>query len=170
VNVAVVGGGLVFSFEGAEKELLVMALLETQEDYSVSYDRLPEPLQKFWAGTLSDDPALAEAADDLKEARLAWRSDRAQALEQWLNPDGPLAGPDPLFMLEAEEVDLFLAILNDRRLTLAAYHGFGEGEMEVDLEEISAKEVQRAVWEIHFLALVMEHCLEALREDEAGDE
>jgi hypothetical protein len=166
VNAAAVAGGLVLSFEGAEKELLFMALLETQEDYAVGYDRLPEPLQKFWAGTLSDDPALAEAADDLKEARLAWRSERATALEQWLTPDGPLAGTDPLFMIEAEEVDLFLAILNDRRLTLAAYHGFGEGELEVDPQDISAKEIQRAAWEIHFLAHVMEHCLAALRDAE----
>ena len=164
---------LVLDFEGAEKELLFLSLTETQDHYEIEFDSLPESLRKYWSGTLTTqpDPELAEAAEDLKETRLAWRSDRLKALDRWLASDGLLADPENhRFRLEPDEIDLFLAILNDRRLLLAAHHGFDDPVMEVNPASIDDKDRQRALWEVHFLAFVMEHCLLGLQGHEGEEE
>ena len=165
-------GSLVLDFEGAEKEILFLSLTEIQEHYEADFEKLPESLKKYWSGTLSAsaDPELAEAAEDLKETRLAWRSDRLKALDRWLSTDGALADlASHGLRLESDEIDLFLAILNDRRLILALLHGFDDPVMEVNPASIDDHDRQRALWEVHFLAFVMEHCLQGLQGHE-GEE
>jgi len=165
-------GALVLDFEGAEKEILFLSLTEIQEHYEADFEKLPQALKKYWSGTLSAsaDPELAEAAEDLRETRLAWRSDRLKALDRWLASDGVLADPDShRLRLDPDEIDLFLAILNDRRLTLAILHGFDDPDMEVNPASIEDNDRQRALWEVHFLAFVMEHCLQGLQ-GQSGEE
>lgn len=162
------GDALELEFEGTERELLVMSLTELQKQYEVALDELPPALQAYWKGTLSSqpDPTLAEAAEDLKDARLAWRSERLNAVDHWLGLKGSLLDKDnDFFVLEADEIDLFLAVLNDRRLSLAALHDFGDAAMEIHPSAAPA-EAQRALWEVHLLAFIMEHCLQAMEEEE----
>lgn len=160
------GGDLVLEFEGAEKELLLLSLAETRDHYEADVDDLPEPVRRYWEGTLSlsGKAELAEAAGDLRDARLSWRPERLLALERWLSPGSGLAGGS--LILEAEEIDVFFCVLNDRRLTLAALHAIDDGRMEANPADLDEKEVQRAAWEIHFLAFVMESCLMALEDGE----
>ncbi len=162
-------GELVLEFEGAERELLLLALAALKDDYEADYDSLPDVQRRYWDGTLtvSQGPDLAEAAADLKDARLGWRSDRLRALERWLGPESGLAGNDDLFVLPADDIEQFLSVLNDRRLLLAAVHAVNDGKMEENPADVEDKDLQRALWEIHFLAFVMENCLQALRDDSA---
>ncbi|MDE1171985.1 MAG: hypothetical protein PW734_12395 [Verrucomicrobium sp.] len=160
-------GMLALEFENSEKELLILSLVETFNMYEIDPAQLPERLQRYWTGLLStrqaQDADLEEAASDLRDTRLAWRSDRAKLLEQWLGAEGNLTGEgDDLFTLDDDEIEAFLAILNERRLLLAALNGIGETQMDVNPAALPTREMQRAVWEIHFLAYVMENCLAAL--------
>ncbi len=163
-------GELSLDFEGAEKELLLLSLVDAREHYEADVETLPEPLQRFWDGTLSvsGKGELAEAADDLRDARLGWRPERLSALEKWLAPDGGLVGTPRPFVLEPEEVDLFFCVLNDRRLTMSALHAVDDERMETNPAEVDDKDLQRALWEIHFLAFVMENCLTALEDEGEG--
>jgi hypothetical protein len=162
-------GELILEFEGAEKELLLLSLVEMREQYELDPEMLPEPLRRYWDGTLSVSAKgeLAEASDDLRDARLGWRHERLRAVERWLAPDGGLVDGTPRsFVLDEEEIDLFFCVLNDRRLTLAALHGIDDGRMEENPADVQDRNLQRALWEIHFLAFVMENCLQALRDEE----
>jgi hypothetical protein len=162
-------GELTLEFEGAEKELLLLSLVEMREQYETDAGTLPEPVRRYWDGTLSVSAKgeLGEAAEDLRDARLGWREERLRAVERWLAPDGGLVDGTPRsFILDEEEIDLFFSVLNDRRLTLAALHGIGDTGMEENPADVQDRNLQRALWEIHFLAFVMENCLQALRDGE----
>ena len=145
-------------------------LASAREQYAADFDSLPEALQKMWRGRLFSSrpdasPESDTAAEDLAEARLLWRGERLEAIGEWLDLGGPF-GPkgNGILVLTPDEIDSFFAILNDRRLALAALYSVTEDLMEADIEAIRPPELQQAVWEIHLLAFVMESCLQCLRE------
>jgi hypothetical protein len=66
-----------------------------------------------------------------------------------------------------EETDAFLTTLNDYRLMMAARHDLGQDEMDLRAPEewsslLPAR--QSALFEIHFLAWMLEEILHALPE------
>ena len=161
-------GTLTISFESPEMQVMEAVLSAAREQYAADFEELPDILQKYWRGRLfsgrpASIPGADTAADDLADARLAWRSERLEIVEKWLAA-GAAFGPkgDGVLVLSPDEIDSFLSILNDRRLSLAALYSISEDLMTADIEAIQPAELQQVVWEIHLLAFVMESCLQCL--------
>jgi hypothetical protein len=158
---------LVILLEPTERELLLSSLFELRKHYQQEISQLPEPLRKFWLGELSRDPQLQSELDDLKEdlsaERIELRSERLRLLEEWLSRESPLRNPSKGFLrIAKKDIDQFLCLLNDRRLTLAIIHGITEEQMDWDPFLIKSKPLQQAIWEIHFLAYLQENCISYL--------
>jgi hypothetical protein len=167
VRVREIEGKLALELEGPEKEALWVSLLALRDHYRAELAELPEPLRRYWVGSISKEsltgPEAEEAEELLKETRLAWRSERAELVERWLERTHPVPGTGrSRLVLERDEVDAFLSIINDRRLTLAVEHGIGEEEMNRNPLWVSSRSLQRALWEIHFLAYLQEVLLSFL--------
>ncbi|HEY8966725.1 MAG TPA: hypothetical protein VIM58_09790 [Candidatus Methylacidiphilales bacterium] len=163
-------GVLTVAFEKAERKVVEAVLEASREHYAADFDALPEALKKHWRGRLfsgrpSTIPGADAAAEDLAEARLEWRAERLETVGKWLAPGGPF-GPkgNGILVLTPDEIDVFFAVLNDRRLSLAALYHVTEDHMAADVEAIRPAELQQVVWEIHLLAFVMESCLQCLQE------
>ncbi|CAF0693522.1 DUF2017 family protein [Candidatus Methylacidithermus pantelleriae] len=167
MRVRQIEGKLALELEGPEKEALWVSLLALRDHYRTELAELPEPLQRYWVGSVSRESLQGaegeEAGELLKETRLSWRSERAELVEQWLQRLRPIPGTGRSgLLLEKEELDIFLSIINDRRLTLAVEHGIGEEEMNRNPLWVSSRALQRALWEIHFLAYLQETLLSFL--------
>ncbi|WP_018291549.1 DUF2017 family protein [Verrucomicrobium sp. 3C] len=159
----------VFHFEPAEREILLASFLELRKHYQTEFSQLPEELQQYWRGTMSrgeEDEAILSAAEELEVERLSWRSERLALLDKWLAPDSPLQNPSETSLtLSPGEVDEFLSMLNDRRLTIAVAEGIAEEQMDWDPLSVGSRDLQRALWEIHFLAYLQESCVSSFLED-----
>lgn len=159
----------------AEGQLLAHCFAKLAAHYEVSIQDLPERLQAYWRGTISRQEGCrksewAEAQADLEETRRAWRSQRLEVLKEWLcEYDAQRNEPNWELKLNADRMDLFLSILNDRRLTLAAEWNIGDEEMDSDPCEVKREEVRQALWEIHLLSYFQEQCLELIRRRSIDD-
>ena len=108
----------------------------------------------------------AESADWIKQLQ-AVRSGRLETLQKWL---ADLRARTPgAFTLRVgfEKAETLMTAFNDHRLLLAAQHDIGEGEM--DLRTLSAltslpAEKQSALYEIHFLAYIIEELIHLLQD------
>ena len=160
---------IVFRFEAAEREILLSSLLELRNHYQTDVSQLPEALQRHWRGTVSrgeEDEEIPGAAEELEAERLGWRPERLALLQTWLAPDSPLQNPAQASLrLSRGEVDEFLSMLNDRRLTLAITQGITEEQMDWNPLTVRSRDLQRALWEIHFLAYLQESCVSSFLED-----
>ncbi|MDD4932451.1 MAG: DUF2017 family protein [Methylacidiphilaceae bacterium] len=159
----------VFRFEPAEREILLGSLLELRKHYQTDFSQLSEALQQHWRGTMSREAEGEEipgAAEELEAERLGWRPERLALLDKWLAPDSPLQNPAQASLtLSQGEVDEFLSMLNDRRLTLAVGQGITEEQMDWNPLTVRSRDLQRALWEIHFLAYLQESCVSSLLEE-----
>ncbi|CAB4243899.1 conserved protein of unknown function [Methylacidimicrobium sp. AP8] len=162
----------VLHFDPGEREILVSSLLELRKHYQTDVSQLSEPLQQYWRGVLTrsegieDDEEMADGADVLEAERLSWRPERVALLNRWLAPESSLHNPlDPSLRLSRGEIDEFLSMLNDRRLTLAIAQGITDEQMEWNPLMVKSRDLQRSLWEIHFLAYLQESCISALLEE-----
>ncbi len=73
-----------------------------------------------------------------------------------LPPIGQAGG----WVLDGDEVESFVATLNDHRLRRAAEFDLGEGDLEVRAMEKSKGDKRVALVEIHFLAWMIELILQ----------
>ncbi|QSR89345.1 hypothetical protein [Methylacidiphilum caldifontis] len=157
---------LIIQFEPTERELLLTSLFELKKHYKQEITELPDPLKKFWIGQLSrstDPEEVEELLEDLAAERLELRSERLKLLENWLSKDSSLLNPTKGYLRIAKrDIDHFLCLLNDRRITLALIHGITEEQMDWDPFLIKSKTLQQAIWEIHFLAYLQENCISYL--------
>ncbi|ACD82712.1 hypothetical protein [Candidatus Methylacidiphilum infernorum] len=157
---------LIIQFEPTERELLLTSLFELKKHYQQEISEFPDPLRKFWTGELSRQTSPAEVEElieDLTAERLELRSERLKLLEDWLSKENSLRNPSKGYLrIAKKDIDQFLCLLNDRRITLALMHGITEEQMEWDPFLIKSKALQQAIWEIHFLAYLQENCISYL--------
>ncbi|NCW27201.1 MAG: DUF2017 family protein, partial [Verrucomicrobia bacterium] len=92
--------------------------------------------------------------EGLHEVRLG----REKHTQNWLKKL-PAVGQSGVWRLPVNEVDAFLATLNDHRLRRAAEFDLGDGDLEVMALEKAKGDKRIALVEIHFLAWVMEMIL-----------
>ena len=76
-------------------------------------------------------------------------------MHRWLKAIPPFGQPGKL-VLPKEEVESFLATLNDHRLRRAAEFDLAEGDLEVSAMEKAKGDKRVALVEIHFLAWMIE--------------
>jgi hypothetical protein len=145
--------------------LLANALRQLSQHYEVKIEDLPERLRTYWQGRVSsgqgDGEALQEEQELLEGERAAWRSERHAMIQQWLG--GYQAGRAWQLALAEPELDVFVAIINDRRLILSVEFGVTDADMDRDPEDVPHDRRRQVLWEIHLLALFLERILAALR-------
>ncbi|VVM08367.1 hypothetical protein MAMC_02079 [Methylacidimicrobium cyclopophantes] len=160
---------IVLRLESGEREILLGSLLALRKHYQTELSQLSEALQHHWRGTLTRGDGAEEipgAAEELEAERLSWRPQRVALLDKWLAQGSPLQSASPASLTLSEgEFDEFLAMLNDRRITLAVAHGVTEEQMEWNPLTVQSRELQKALWEIHFLAFLQESCVSSLLEE-----
>jgi hypothetical protein len=137
--------------------LLLWSLRQTAGLYALPAGELPESVRRAWYAAGDQDVADPEEwCHLLREGR----DPQNRHLQGWMRVlSAPSVFPCRL-RLDAGVCDLFLTILNDRRMALSGEWEVGEGDMERPLEEVEDPGKRRALLEIHFLALIMELVLQ----------
>jgi len=106
---------------------------------------------------------LRELSEDLREARLEWRDQRLNLVNKWLANAGTLKiNGRGILVLDYEEAEHFLCVLNDRRLLLAIEFNVDENLMSQFPRDLDSPDLQQALCEIHFLAMVQQYLVESL--------
>ena len=156
-----------FTLSSMESRIIERVLASIIANYQLPPAELDEKSGAVWysrRGCESARMTPEETADWLKQLHNV-RSARLEHLQSWLNdlrgrPPGAFTLSIPL-----ERAEALMTALNDHRLLMAARHDVGEAEME--MRTLSAlqrmpPEKQTALYEIHFLAYVIEELLQLL--------
>ncbi len=150
-----------FEVAAPEAALLRQALESTVAAYRTPPAELDPMVGNVWyrqaglreAGIRGED--AFHWVEGLHEVRLG-REKMAQGWMKGLPPIGQAGG----WVLDGDEVESFVATLNDHRLRRAAEFDLGEGDLEVRAMEKSKGDKRVALVEIHFLAWMIELILQ----------
>jgi hypothetical protein len=149
------------TFAEAEGAFIVNVLERLRGHYQEDPEQWAPGLRDFWRGSISAGPEprsadLEEAQELLAEGRTELRSERLALADNWIR-DFELADRRQPWQVEisGDERDEFVAMLNDRRLTLALELGISDAEMEGDPARIVDESRRSAVLEIDVLGHFM---------------
>ena len=153
------------SFPEAEAVFIIHVLARLGRDYQADLAKLPPALRAYWEGSLTrgevaDPAALKESQEVLAEARAELRSERLALVESWVREFELAEQRDPWEVeVTSAERDEFVAMINDRRMHLAAEFGITEHDMEMDPGEISEEARRNTILEIdilgHFILVIL---------------
>ncbi len=145
------------SFSEAEAAFVINVLARLARHYQEDPAQWSSALRDYWHGSLASGPEasapdLKEAQDYLAEARAEIRSERLALTENWIQ-EYELAEDRQPWEVEVStaERDEFVAMLNDRRLTLALEAGISDADMETDPGHIPDDARRSAILEIDLL-------------------
>ncbi|NBS13633.1 MAG: hypothetical protein EBT57_02285 [Verrucomicrobia bacterium] len=143
-----------------EAALLRQALESTAEAYRTDPGELDPMVGNAWYGRAGLREAGIRGEDALHwiEGLHEVRLGREKTTRHWIQKL-PAVGQPGVWRLPGNEVDVFLATLNDHRLRRAAEFDLGEGDLEVTALERAKGDKRIALVEIHFLAWIMEMIL-----------
>jgi hypothetical protein len=153
------------SFSEPESAFVINVLARLARHYQGDPADMPAAVRGYWQGNVSgagmpvpDD--LREAQEMLTEAREDLRSERLALAESWIREYEIAEERNPWQVeITSEERDEFVAMLNDRRLTLALEIGLKDSDMELDPSHIAHDERRSAILEIdvlgHFILVTL---------------
>jgi hypothetical protein len=153
------------SFNQPEADFLINVLARLGRHYQEDVSRMPPALRAYWQGTITrgeiagkDD--LKESQEVLAEARSELRGERLALVENWLRDYELSEERDPWKVeITTAERDDFVAMLNDRRMLIAAELGVTELDMEADLSQIANEARRTGILEIdvlgHFILVML---------------
>jgi hypothetical protein len=153
------------SFNEPETEFILTTLARLGKHYQEDITRMPPALRAYWQGTMTRSESVSPAErqalqDDLADARTELRAERLALVENWMREYelSEQRDPWPVEVTTAERDEL-LAMLNDRRMTLAMELGITEDDMEADLGQIGNEARRNTVIEIdilgHFILVML---------------
>jgi hypothetical protein len=156
-------------FSEIEAQLLVDSMTELVTHYETAFEDLPQSVRDHWRGKVTNgnttDLDLVEEQQQLEEERLSWRSARLPILQGWLSQHRRAgAGKKWSLLMSPADLELFIIILNDRRLTIASQFIVSEDDMDLDPREVEDEIRRQVLWEIHLLGYFQEICLVSLRD------
>jgi hypothetical protein len=153
------------SFSEPEGGFVINVMTRLASHYREDPSEMPPGLSAYWQGTISHAPGprpddLQEAQETLAEARAELRSERLALAERWIREYDITEDRQPWQVeISSAERDEFLAMLNDRRLSLALEIGISDAEMEIDPSRISDDARRSAILEIdvlgHFILVTL---------------
>ena len=161
--------GVVLTLNLFESRVLLRALRLLIDSYRLRPDEVDPKIGSAWystRGCASASMSAEETRDWLAHLH-ALRGARLNHLERWAGLLAATKLEQYDLPIGPGEEDVFLTALNDYRLMLAARHEIGEAEMErhrlEELEHLPAAQ-RSALFEIHFLALILEEVLWELQQ------
>jgi hypothetical protein len=153
------------SFSEPEATFIVNILARLARHYRDDPADMPPALRAYWQGAISAGEAplpddLRESQEMLAESRAELRSERLALVESWIREYEIAEERDPWQVeVSGAERDEFVAMLNDRRLTLALEIGISDVDMEIDPSHISQDARRSAILEIdvlgHFILVTL---------------
>lgn len=155
-------GWLRISPTSMEAEFLVRILSSLSLEYETEPAQLNAKLASAWYSTHDPENAEISEADieDWNDQLFQLRGENKDKIEKWITI---LEGEFPLeWTLSHEDAETFLMVINDYRLVCAANHHLDDAELEHDFESVADPERRLALFEIHFLAWIMEKMMEEL--------
>jgi hypothetical protein len=166
VNITITPTAWSLNLDVPQAHLLAHSLGAIAHAYAAPPENLAPAVQAYFRGSITsaaDIGELAQAQEDLELERAQWRSERLAKISRWRDQlRKGLELQHPRLLLVTEDVPVFLAVLNDRRLVLAAEGGVTEEIMNADPQELEDEDLQRKIWEIHLLAYFQEEILEKM--------
>ena len=153
------------TFSEPEAAFIINVLARLAQHYEGDVSDMPTAVRGYWQGTLSAPGAAAtdesrEAQELLEEARTDLRSDRLALAESWIREYEIAEQREPWEVeITSDERDEFVAMLNDRRLTLALEIGLTPNDLDLDPSHIAQNERRSAILEIdvlgHFILVTL---------------
>ena len=164
---------ITLSFRLSESRVVHRVLKAIVQNYKISPDELDPKVADAWYSTRGCQTAKmsTEETKEWLEHLYQYKGANLRLVEKWVKKfSGPKANQYYL-RLKLEEAPALLTVLNDHRLLMAARHGIGQEEM--DLNSLSAfsqlqPAQQTALYEIEFLARIIEEILRLLPGNPAG--
>ncbi len=157
---------LILTFGFFENQVLKRIFHSIIQNYQVKPDELDSRVAEAWYSTRGCRTAKmsAEETREWLENLHAYKSGTLALLEDWLRQLARHKAKAGRYQLKLKLTDApsLLTVLNDHRLFAAATHNIGQDEMDmhslIELQEL-APDQQAALYEIHFLAWLMEEIL-----------
>jgi len=156
-----------------ESRLLHRVFTVISENYRIKPGELDPKAAAAWYSTRGCETAKLSAAEtrDWQENLHGFRSARLRLLEDWAGQlAARQAGPYEL-RCTVENAHQLVGALNDHRLLVAARNDIGQAEMDLHSLGMFNRLVparQVALFEVHFLAQMMEELLRVIAPDAAG--
>ena len=114
------------------------------------------------AGVENREAESVEDRDFWAEELQGYRSENAGICRHWLQLVQQPPEQDPLIVrVSVEQSEVFMQVLNDHRIYLAACQGITEQDMEVNWSKVWDPSKRQALLEIHFLAVILEGMLQS---------
>lgn len=160
---------LVFKLNLPECLLVANVLRELAEKYRLKPNELDAQTATAWysiRGCITAEMSEEEISEWLGHLH-AFKSTYLQHLEAWARQLGEIGEEHSALRIPIDDAAAFVTAINDYRLAAAARHAIGQHEMDIHSQQQLAKlpaARQEALWEIHFLAWMLEETLRALRE------
>jgi len=162
-------GPLVVTLNLFESRVLLRVFQALAASYKLRPGDLDLKVASAWYSTRGCVTAKMSAAETQEwlEHLHTIKGRRLVRLEGWLRQLAGTEIGEHRMLVELEEADAFLTTLNDYRLMMAARHDIGQDEMDLRAPEewsslLPAR--QSALFEIHFLAWMLEETLRELPE------
>ncbi len=161
------GDVLELRFSAHEALILRHILSVIDRQYQIPPDQIDPKVSACWYSTRGCQSAhlSQEETEDWVRHLFEYKSKNAEACRAWKEQLG-VAKPDGFFHLPISTADaaLLLTVLNDHRLMVSARHDIGQAEMDLREDAVVKlpPEQQQALFEIHFLAWIMEGILHHL--------
>jgi len=153
------------SFSESEAGFIINILARLARHYLQDPDEMPPALRAYWQGSIASPQQpltseLRESQEMLSDSRAELRSERLNLAEKWIREFEISENRDPWRVeISSEERDEFVAMLNDRRVTLALEMNISHTDMEADPSHIAEKTRRSAILEIdvlgHFILVAL---------------
>jgi hypothetical protein len=162
---------LTLTFTFLESRILGRVFVSIVRNYKMKPGQLDPKLAAVWYSTRGCQVAgmSAEQTREWLETLYGYKSANLQLLERW-NKQFARKGHSKL-EIQLDEAICLMSVLNDHRLLMAAKHNINQAEM--DMHSLAAignlkPRQQAALYQIHFLAWIMEELLRLVSPDAAS--
>lgn len=153
------------SFSEPEASFIINVLTRLAHHYRDDPADMPPAVRAYWQGSISHGKAplpedMRESQEMLAESREELRSERLALAESWIREYEIAETREPWQVeISSDERDEFVAMLNDRRLTLALEAGISDIEMDTDPSHIPQDKRRSSILEIdvlgHFILVTL---------------
>jgi len=160
---------ILFSFSSLERKVLERALAVLIESYKVRPEEVDAKATAVWyssRGCKIARMSTDETSEWLKHLHTL-RVGRIEVLENCRKQLSERSQPPWMLQVPVQKAEALMTALNDYRLLIAARHDIGETEMSLRTLASWSKlppEQQTALWQIEFLAYVVDELLHLLQE------
>jgi hypothetical protein len=155
---------VLLSLDRPEAEFFVRIFCSLIGEYQTEPAQTHEKLADVWYPSLSLQVGNMsnQEIEDWNDQLFELRGERCASLEKWSSFLEAAKKFPVEWQISIAEAETLLMIFNDYRLATAAKHGLDDSELEHDFESVQDPQKKLALFEVHFLAWIMERVIDEL--------